>query len=106
MLRVKQGVDLSGLRNEMMFALHVATDAFAAFGYETVLTSARDGKHGQGSLHYVGLAVDLRTTKAGVDRESARRLRRIIATRLGAQYDVIAEELHIHIEFQPKEALL
>jgi hypothetical protein len=106
MLDIKPGVDLSGLRPEMLVALQVASEVFAQEGHRCTVTSARDGKHNAGSLHYVGLAVDLRTSTAGIERPEARRIVSILRSRLGAQYDVVAEYDHIHIEFQPKEALL
>lgn len=64
------------------------------------MTEGTGGKHGVGSLHYVGLAADLRTSNVpapfvgviAVDLRMA----------LGAEYDVVVEETHLHLEFQPK----
>lgn len=100
MITTKPGVDLSGLRPEMVYALMVMDGVFASIGKGLIVTSVKDGKHGRGSLHYVGLAVDLRR-KHLTDKE-AETVRDEGATRLGEQYDVVLEKTHFHVEFQPK----
>lgn len=66
------------------------------------VTSTDEGKHGYASLHYVGLAADLGTKNRGIDRQEALELMRCIRHALGTGYDVIAEDTHIHVEYQPK----
>jgi hypothetical protein len=102
MLRIKHGVDLNGLRPEMTLALQIAAEAYKQAGFDCWVTSAHEGVHSPGSLHYVGLAVDLRTESAGIARTKARALTAVIRAALSVQYDVVAESRHIHIEFQPK----
>lgn len=64
------------------------------------LTSGTEGKHSPGSLHYVGLAIDIgllnipQNTRI-IIRDSAR-------DALGLEYDVVLESDHLHIEYQPK----
>jgi UDP-N-acetylenolpyruvoylglucosamine reductase len=65
-----------------------------------VLTSANDGQHGFGSLHYAGLAVDVRTHH--VTANDIEPLADTIREALGPQFDVVLEDTHIHVEFQPK----
>jgi hypothetical protein len=77
-----------------------------------VVTSATDGTHKEGSLHYVSCAFDIRytgdrlggivaddlsaqTTAAG---EWVARMKQ----QLGPDYDVVAEATHIHVEWDPK----
>lgn len=103
MIFIKRRVDLAGLRPEMMPVLINANELARDQQVDLWITSCRDGKHGRGSLHYVGLALDLRSKnlpdKAGFIRA--------LAKSLGAQYDVILEaegkrNEHFHVEFQPK----
>lgn len=106
-------VDLNGLRPEMFHAWQVANVIFYEHGVkECVLTSGVDGKHGNGSLHFVGLAIDIRSKPLrpsehfkGTDYRDA--VLTDICKALGHQYDAILEHRdgkyeHFHIEFQPK----
>jgi hypothetical protein len=51
----------------------------------------------EGSLHYRGFAVDLR-----LPTDNKEEIRAELAASLGAEYDVILEIDHIHIEYDPK----
>ena len=101
---IKQGVDISGLQPEMVLAYVIAQKVYADFEAGCVITSAKDGKHGRGSLHYVGLAIDLRTHMLSVADQAL--VTADLKDKLGAQYDVVLEgggqNAHIHLEFQPK----
>lgn len=66
--------------------------------YEVTITSGRDGKHMQGSKHYLGLAIDIRTR----DMKNQERVLNSVKKILGSLYDVILESDHMHIEFDPK----
>lgn len=66
-----------------------------------VITSAADGKHSEGSLHYPhngsedgGQALDLRVWNLPAPQQTADRLQQ----KLGRDYDVIYEGTHIHVE--------
>lgn len=67
---------------------------------DAIVTSARDGKHSERSLHYEGRAIDLRTRdlSSGQQEFLAERLK----VELGPNYDVVLEETHIHVELDPK----
>jgi len=105
-LRLKTDVRLCGLRPQMVVALMVITRVFEAQGYECVVTSANDSKHGYGSLHFSGGALDFRMKHV---RESTKEL--IVEEVKGSltkEFDVLLEyrgmeNEHMHIEFQPKE---
>jgi len=106
MIKIKKSAKLQGLRPEIVIGLMVADDAFANWGYDCVVTEGTGSKHGRGSLHYVGLAVDIRMNNIhGIDRS---KIVARIKENLNSQYDVILEEFsnltndHLHIEFQPK----
>lgn len=94
-IALKSGVDVSGIRPEIVLAICIARSLF----YSVRITSVSDRHTGRvtGSLHNVGLAVDL-TLPDTVDVSLGAKM---LASALGPQYDVIAEPDHIHIEFQP-----
>ena len=106
MIQIKAGVDLSGIRSELVLALVVADKVYERVaGKDLVLTSVRDSKHKAGSKHYVGLAADLRTSAAGIDAVKAGIIKAQLSSALGPQFDVVVEGDHIHLELDPKEAL-
>ena len=106
-LRVKDdSVNIWGLDKRMRPVLKYAAQLWFDNGQELVVTSARDGLHSPGSLHYYGLAVDLRTryfTRNGekddqkiahIAHELSFALRNI-----DERYQVIKHSTHIHVEF-------
>ena len=64
------------------------------------ITSVVDGVHSKGSLHYVGMAIDLRTRY--FNREKQVEIRADLASKLTDEFDVVLEKSHIHVEFDPK----
>lgn len=103
---LKKGVTLVGVRPEILRALEAAAWRYSLAGYSLVVTSTVEGQHSPKSLHYVGLAADLRTKTAGMTRTTARQIVDELRNILGKHYDIIAEDTHIHLEFQPKESLV
>jgi len=99
-MKLKRNVKLTGLQPQMLIAMQVAEYVYEIYDKELVITSACDGKHGTGSLHYVGLAIDIRT-RYFTDQQKLL-VAQEIRNRLGKEYDVVVENLHIHIEYQPK----
>lgn len=99
MLKIKESVKLLGVRPEILIALMVSERACAKYNVDCVLTSAVDGKHSRGSLHYKGIAIDIRTRDL-VERDK-QGLAQLIAESLGPSYDVVLEPTHIHIEYDP-----
>ncbi len=67
---------------------------------DSMITSGTDGQHMNGSLHYEGLAVDIRTLSATPEMRLA--AFNSIKLALGENFDVILEKDHIHIEYDPK----
>ena len=101
LFRIKTGVDVTGLRPEMVPALLAAYGIRAVLlGGDLVLTSAREGDHRSGSRHFVGLALDFRTRDL-LPRERSRFASELRAA-LGDQYDVLLEGDHLHVEFDPR----
>ncbi len=101
MLFLKAGVKVAGMRPEILLAAVAAERVFEKAGFECTITSCVDGQHMVGSLHSKGAAIDLRTRHV----PHAIELRQIvdrIKECLGAEYDVVVETDHLHIEYDPK----
>jgi hypothetical protein len=97
MIAIKPGVRIAGMQTEILLALFVAHELFQEQAQTVTLTSVTDGVHKDGSLHYTGRAVDLRLPTAGKERMVEQ-----LQGRLGAEYDVLLEADHIHVEYDPK----
>lgn len=60
-----------------------------------------DGKHSPASLHYVGLAKDYDVT--GWSAAQIKAWADEVRENISAEYDVVAEPTHLHVEYQPKQ---
>ena len=105
MISLKAGVRLADLASQMLVALMVAERVWAQHGVATLtITSANDGSHKDGSLHYQGRALDLRIhTMEGTQRVRAVKA---LTDALGGAFDVLHEYLgtpneHVHVEWDP-----
>ena len=100
-MNIKEDVLMNGIKPELVLGLQLALTYFQDQGIEDmVITSIVDGRHGIGSLHYVGYAADLRIWAIPDDKLAEFTVG--LATHLGSEFDVVLESDHIHIEFQPK----
>ena len=99
---LKPGVRLNGMRPELLVVVLVAYAAWseAPIRADLVVTSISEGEHAPGSLHYVGLAIDLRQPTPEHVPLCVQRLK----AALGEDFDVLAEGDHIHVEYQPKRS--
>lgn len=98
---LKPGVKVRGLRPEMALAMTFAAMVCQRHDTDFIVTSVCDGAHSRGSLHYKGLAFDMRTRNMTVQK--AREVKSELKDILGAEYDVVLETDHIHCEYDPKE---
>ena len=107
MIKFKEGVRVGGIQAVTITALGLIDDYWGdVFDKDLMITSVTDGKHMEGSLHYKGLAADIRTWRntsglqmtKGQKAEIAYDLRSI----LGDDWDVVVESSHIHIEYDKK----
>lgn len=90
-LRVKSGVTPPNL-------VIAAAAANTAQEMEIVvtITSGTDGKHMAGSRHYIGAALDFRTSN--LTKKEVTRFMDKMRERLGPDYDVVLESDHVHVE--------
>ena len=93
----KPGVDVSGLYPETLLGMLVAEEVFKDYSQRFTVTSVRDGTHKPNSLHYKGLAFDIRIYD--LRGMSAGLMALHLRDRLPAGYQVIVESDHIHVEF-------
>ena len=97
MTSIKKGARIRGIRTEILLAALIINGVLEEF----TITEGTGGKHGFGSLHFSGNAIDVRTRH--LEESNKRKVRDIIAARLNEEFDVILEKTHIHVEFQPKD---
>ena len=105
MIKIKDGVALSGLKEEMLHAIDVMNAVFAEYGVDCVVTSARDAGHKDHSHHYKGLAVDIRS-KHLPDHTTKLVIEHRIKLELGPDYQAFLENAnrlqeHYHVEYDP-----
>ena len=101
MIRIEKGVDICNLSPQMAVAVAVLQSAFReTLSAALTITSGRDGNH-RHVLHYVGQALDFRIhnlTTSDMDRVEG-----LCQGLLGEQYDVVLENDHLHVEFDPRQ---
>lgn len=103
---MKPGTSIVGVSPEMAFGMVIIAGVFSSRGCPCVVTACTDGKHGTGSLHYIGSAVDLRCPSRFLG-EPASDIAMVqdLRVALGPEWDVIlesGESAHIHAEHDPK----
>lgn len=109
MLSLKHSAKIKGIQPEILFALMVLQSLFDKYRHALVVTEVTGGKHMEGSLHYKGRAIDIRTNHIR-DRSEKGSLIGEIRYALGDDFDVVFEaenaaNEHLHIEYDPKEML-
>ncbi len=97
-MRIKHSVRVRGMRETALVAMFAAAEVYRLYGEDFVLTSATDGNHMPGSFHHTGDAIDIRLpANAAPDMIAG-----VIRDRLPDEYQVIVEDDHIHIEYDPR----
>ncbi len=100
-MRLGPNFNPTGLKPEITIVFPIINEVCSDQGvYDIILSSGTDRKHGYKSLHYPGLAVDFYWR--GYKHEDAELVKSVLKNRLGLLYDVVVEDTHIHIEYQPK----
>ena len=98
-MRIKNSNVNFDLTSKMIEALPIIDQVYLHYGQIAVITSAKDGKHMDGSKHYEGNAVDLRTSY--FSKEVQIKVTGQLQSQLGDEYDVVLEGNHIHLEYDP-----
>ena len=93
---IKAGVDISRLNRAVRKSLPRVVALAQEDGVELVITSTFEGDHGPGSLHYCNDAYDVRSWVS-----KNRAVLPFLREALGADFDVIDEGNHFHIEYDP-----
>ena len=104
MIRIKSGPTgcrIGGLRPEAIVAVLITNTVYAKNDLDLRWTACVDSKHMPGSLHYVGLAIDIGPPPANLQVAMLQTLKEA----LGDDFDVVAEGDHWHVEFQPKRGI-
>lgn len=103
MILFKDGVSFEGgIHPAICAALYVAHEVYTDHNApELVVTSVRDGKHMKNSLHYQGCAVDLRIWN--LPQHDDEIVAEELSEALGEDFDVVLEETHIHMEYDPDD---
>ena len=100
MIQLKRGIDLANLTPQMALAATVVASIYREdFKANLVVTSGRDGDHTH-LPHYLGYALDFRTRHLVPGDRACVQGR--VQSALGDQYDVILEDDHLHVEFDPR----
>lgn len=98
-MKFKQGVDIRGIQPETIQGMLLCKAVFCELNQLFTVTSVCDGLHKEGSLHYQGYAFDLRIWDLrGI---SSIEMGMHLKEALGAQFQVVVEPSHIHVEFDP-----
>jgi len=100
-------IELDALHPALALALSgTVSPILAKLGHDTTITSGNEQTawHGKTSLHYIGCAVDIRTHDpvTGELLYNAVVVVKAIKNALNCDFDVVLEDDHIHIEYQPK----
>lgn len=98
-------VNIWGLQPQMRPVLRESARIWAKHGKPHVVTGARDGIHSPSSLHYYGLAVDLRTWEHTGAQWGMEDRKRIVSeltfelAKISEHYQVVIHPTHIHVEY-------
>ena len=100
MIGIVNNSRILGVKPEMVFGFVIVASVYESFGLKCEVTCGTNGKHSRGSKHYSGYALDFRTRTipAAIRPKVAQKAREA----LGADFDVVLERTHLHVEFDPK----
>jgi hypothetical protein len=108
---IKKGVDVRFLCKQITHKLFNIESIFkyhAPDPYVFTITSGADGKHRENSKHYTFEAIDCRvwyydiTGIEFIDRDVLEKIVHELSHFLGDDFDVVLENTHIHIEYDPE----
>lgn len=103
-VKAKVGVKIGDLKPEALEALKIVYLLYRCHNRTLTVTSTNDGKHMKGSKHYSGNAFDCRIWDFLPN--SLLTLIKDVKALLGDEFDVLHEDSHIHVEFDPLRSKL
>ena len=101
MMKFKKGVKINGILPELAFVQPLIKEIAEKYSTDYTITSGVDGKHMTGSLHPLGGAIDIRTRDLYYPWQK-QQMAAALRSCLTDEFDIVEEEDHIHIEFDPK----
>lgn len=105
-IKFKKGVEIRELTSEMLNVIDKVITVWKVEGHGVtpVITSAFDIAPGraENTKHYTHQALDFRTRNLRHPM-GAKHLAEGLSRVLGKDYDVVLEEDHIHVEYDPKK---
>uniref|UniRef100_A0A6M3LK27 Peptidase n=1 Tax=viral metagenome TaxID=1070528 RepID=A0A6M3LK27_9ZZZZ len=106
LVKVKDGVCFSEINFYLFLCCYMVSNVFRENGVVPTITSACDGRHKEGSLHYKGLAWDWRIWGLYYPEVVAWQIRERLQG-VDKNYDVVYGDKdhldHIHIEYDLKK---
>lgn len=100
MRHIKHSVLISILEPQMLDGILISHSVYIDAGEEFFISSVTDSKHGKDSLHPKGRAIDVRTWN--LKHKTPEQMAELLRAALGRDYDVVVEQTHIHIEYDPE----
>lgn len=107
-MKLKQGAVIAGLDIRMRPALLACEKVIPGYGkihnmdIDFVITCGLDGVHSAGSLHYYGLAIDVRTRDLKAINVDIWAVVHELQSILGSSFNVVHHSTHIHIEYDAR----
>lgn len=105
MISLKKGALILNLKPELLLGIMIIKSVFEKYNVDLVLTEVTGAKHSFNSLHYKGLAADIRSKT--IKREIKHTILFACLDALGENFDMILENEnedneHFHLEFDTK----
>jgi len=96
----KNGVLDTNLKSIMFRAIFICAKVYNGKNFDLVITSTDEGNHMEGSLHYQGLAIDIRTRRIPlVIIQNLYNEIKLSLEKISEYFQVTLETNHIHIEY-------
>ena len=101
---VKESANIDKLSDDVRKIFPLIEEVCSIYGIDFVITSGNDGKHMKGSKHYDDEAIDIRSRDlADNDKyEFLYSLDGRIDDEYPAEFDILFEVNHYHLEYDPK----
>lgn len=107
MSAIKKGVSILGLKPEMVIGTIIAKSIFDNHNFVFVITSGTEWEHGDYSRHYLGYAIDVRSSDIPTSPQKHTVLKELRIV-LGDEFKATLEHEnetgeHYHISYKPKQ---